>query len=257
MHLDDDTLALLALGDVGPDAAQRSHLATCDRCSRELDDLRRTVSIGRSSRDVELLAPPPRVWESISAELGLGLSSPAAARDGAADPAPDAAADPAPAYAIPAPASLADRRSRSTGFARWWPVAAAALVVGILAGVAGAILWPMPSADVIAEAALDPLPTWDASGTARLEQSGSGSVRDLVVDLDAPSGTDLREVWLIDPATNGLVSLGQLAGASGRFTVPTGIDLTQFSVVDVSDEPADGNPAHSGDSIVRGELRLL
>ncbi|TFV98000.1 anti-sigma factor [Leifsonia flava] len=253
VHLDDDTLALLALGDAEPDAAQRSHLATCDRCSRELDDLRRTVSIGRSSRDVELLAPPPRVWQSISAELGLGLSSQAAARDAA----PEAAAGPAPDAAPPAPASVADRRSRSTGFARWWPVAAAALVVGILAGVAGAILWPTPSADVIAEAALDPLPTWDASGTARLEQSGSGSTRDLVVDLDAPTGTDLREVWLIDPATNGLVSLGQLAGASGRFTVPNGIDLEQFSVVDVSDEPADGNPAHSGDSIVRGELRLL
>ncbi|MEL4319666.1 anti-sigma factor [Leifsonia sp. YIM 134122] len=245
VHLDDGTLALLALGDAEPDAVQRSHLSSCERCSSELDDLRRTVSIARSSRDVELLAPPPRVWESISAELGLGLSSPAVAPDAA----PDAA--------TPAPASVTGRRPRSTGFARWWPVAAAALVVGVLAGVAGAVLWPTPSADVIAEAALDPLPTWNASGTARLEESDSGSTRDLVVDLDAPSGTDLREVWLIDPATNGLVSLGQLAGASGRFTVPNGIDLEQFSVVDVSDEPADGNPAHSGDSIVRGELRLL
>ncbi|KQX05359.1 anti-sigma factor domain-containing protein [Leifsonia sp. Root60] len=247
MHLDDDTLALIALGDADPDGAQRSHLDSCERCSSELDGLRRTVSIGRSSRDVELLTPPQRVWDAISAELGLGHADARAEADTVETP------DAAP----PAPASITERRTRPTGFARWWPVAAAALVVGVLAGVAGAILWPMPSADVIAQAELDPFPSWNASGTARLEQSGSADSRDLVIDLDAPSGTDLREVWLIDPATNGLVSLGQLSGASGRFVVPAGIDLAQFSVVDISDEPADGNPAHSGDSIVRGQLRQL
>ena len=32
------------------------------------------------------------------------------------------------------------------------------------------------------------------------------------------------------------------------------VDLARFSVVDVSAEPLDGDPTHSGDSIVRGAL---
>ncbi|KQO96756.1 hypothetical protein ASF30_16815 [Leifsonia sp. Leaf264] len=264
MHLDDDTLALLALGD-GPldsaldtelDAAQRDHLASCAECSAELADLRRTVSLARSSRDVELLTPPRQVWENISAELGLSAAAPSTSPTSTSASAsnPDVAPS-APAATRRASASVTDRRRPSTRVARWWPYAAAALVVGILAGVAGAVLWPGPSADVIAEAALDPFPTWDASGTAQLEKAGQSGTRDLVVDLDAPTGSALREVWLMDPATNGLVSLGQLSGSSGRFTVPNSIDVEQFSVVDISEEPADGNPAHSGDSIVRGQLR--
>ena len=80
-------------------------------------------------------------------------------------------------------------------------------------------------------------------------------MRSLVVDLDAEvPATDVREVWLIRSDASGLVSLGLLEGASGRFVVPDGIDLDEFTLVDVSAEPVDGDPAHSGDSIVRGEL---
>jgi RNA polymerase sigma-70 factor (ECF subfamily) len=43
-------------------------------------------------------------------------------------------------------------------------------------------------------------------------------------------------------------------GDEGRFTFPVGLDLDDFAVVDVSAEPFDGDPAHSGDSILRGEL---
>ena len=49
-----------------------------------------------------------------------------------------------------------------------------------------------------------------------------------------------------------MVSLGTLADGSGSFTVPEGIDTTQYRTVDISDEPPDGNPAHSGISLVRG-----
>jgi hypothetical protein len=45
-----------------------------------------------------------------------------------------------------------------------------------------------------------------------------------------------------------------LDGAEGRFDLPDGLDLTQFPVVDVSEEHFDGDPAHSGDSVVRGPL---
>ena len=33
-----------------------------------------------------------------------------------------------------------------------------------------------------------------------------------------------------------------------------GVDLDEYSIVDISVEPIDGDPAHSGDSIVRGQL---
>ncbi len=50
------------------------------------------------------------------------------------------------------------------------------------------------------------------------------------------------------------MSLGVVDGASGTFTVPDGLDLSRYDLVDVSAEPYDGNPAHSGDSIIRGKL---
>jgi len=35
------------------------------------------------------------------------------------------------------------------------------------------------------------------------------------------------------------------------------VDLKNYVLVDVSQEPVDGDPNHSGDSIVRGELSFL
>jgi hypothetical protein len=38
------------------------------------------------------------------------------------------------------------------------------------------------------------------------------------------------------------------------YAVPGGIDYRNFPIVDVSVEPPDGDPTHSGDSILRGTL---
>jgi hypothetical protein len=70
-----------------------------------------------------------------------------------------------------------------------------------------------------------------------------------------PDARTDHEVWLMTAGTKRLVSLGVLHGTSGTFTVPTGVDVDRFRLVDVSDEPRDGNPGHSGDSIVCGVLR--
>ena len=64
----------------------------------------------------------------------------------------------------------------------------------------------------------------------------------------------MREVWLLTEAVDGLISLGLLNGTEGEFIVPDSVDLERFSIVDVSQEPLDGDPTHSGDSIVRGPL---
>ena len=45
-----------------------------------------------------------------------------------------------------------------------------------------------------------------------------------------------------------------MTSESGTFALPAGLDLSEYPIVDVSDEPVDGNPAHSSVSIVRGTL---
>jgi hypothetical protein len=145
-------------------------------------------------------------------------------------------------------------------------VAASALLFGLVAGT-GIGIWVQSSrqADagvVLAGADLSPFPDWpDARGSAVVEENPDGT-RQLVVEVDAATsagraGDDLREVWLIRGDGTALVSVGYLDGSEGRFDVPEGIDLTQYSLVDVSAETDDGNPGHSGDSIIRGELHPI
>ena len=112
----------------------------------------------------------------------------------------------------------------------------------------------------------DPLPTeaelceeLDVSrssvGQAEVDDDGDGR-RTLTVTLegDELADGDYREVWLIREDGQALISLGVLDDASGTFRVPDGVDLDEYRLVDISFEPVDGDPAHSGDSIVRGEL---
>lgn len=50
-----------------------------------------------------------------------------------------------------------------------------------------------------------------------------------------------------------MVSLGP-SRPDGRYAVPSGVDAGRFPVVDVSLEPPDGDPTHSGTSVLRGTL---
>ncbi|MDR6907155.1 hypothetical protein J2X63_002863 [Agromyces sp. 3263] len=272
-HIEPDDLATLALDGVRPEGDTRAHLDTCDACRAEYEALARTVELGRTGAPRRgLQAPPSSVWAAIHEELSL---APELAADPlAADAVAEDALAPAPPEPIAAPPTDATRPAEEPPTAtvtplrgrraqRWWPVAAAAAAVGIVAGIAigagvsgGFGTRPTPQT-VVATAALDAFPGWSATGSAKLEEDDDG-VRSIVVDLDAevPS-TDVREVWLIRSDASGLVSLGLLEGATGRFVVPDGIDLDEFTLVDVSAEPVDGDPAHSGDSIVRGELRRI
>ena len=223
LHVDPEDLALVALGEPA-DLTTRDHLDTCPQCAAELASLVAVVRVGRDlGPDDALVAPPAHVWEGISRELGLG--------GGATNVVP--------------------MRRRSPG---WLAAAAAA---GIVVGSVGTgVLLNRPDAEplTLAQAALDPLPGWQASGAAQVVERSDGTV-ELLVTLDGPAADgDFREVWLIDREVTRLVSLGVLEGASGTFTVPAGLDLADFAVVDVSAEPFDGDPTHSGDSIIRGVL---
>lgn len=277
-HLDPDQLTLLALGEPVASDADTEHLTGCAACAAELAELRRTAIIARATvADGQVLeAPPARVWARIAEEIGMTdaaatpsapdsalvgdiAASPAAPAPAPA-PAPAAASAPASASSAsasvpaPAPASGAatpPRRRRAT--VAW--VLAASLV---LISAVGAGAWLVNSSlrpTVVAGAELEPFPAHPgASGTADVEAGRDGS-RTLTVSLAADASDDgYREVWLIRNDAAALISLGVLDGDSGSFVIPEGVDLDEYSIVDISVEPIDGDPAHSGDSIVRGQL---
>lgn len=250
-HIDDEDLALLALGEDVLDDAAHAHLATCPECSAAVRELGRVADVVRSGGGDDLVAPAPRVWDAVRDELGLATSS------GSVEETAPLPADREPSPDLPHTGAsvvpLAARRPRT-----WLPVAAAACLALVL-GVAGGVWWERrevaPAETTVATADLEALPAWTgASGQARVEEGPDGR-RQVVVSVDAPApeGT-YREVWLLAEDVSGLVSLGVLEGQQGRFDVPDGLDLAAFPVVDVSEEHFDGDPAHSGDSVVRGPL---
>ncbi|WP_104133332.1 anti-sigma factor [Cryobacterium sp. M91] len=268
-HIAADDLHLLALAEVDASAAERAHLAACAECPGEYLALWQVVQLGRSVGFDSRLTPPAGVWAGIQAELGLSnavhtpppFTKTADATDAAAPPQAPASPVADPAAAEPtAESSVEPAPVRLLSLRRWVPFAAAAGMIGLIGGIAIGVASTAgpPPEQVVAEGALDALPGWAASGSVRVEQTADGR-RSVVVDLDAPNppGTGLREVWLLKADASGLVSIGFLDGSFGRFTIPASVDLAQYPLVDVSAEPADGDPAHSGDSIVRGELHPL
>ncbi|MER3395133.1 MAG: anti-sigma factor, partial [Microcella pacifica] len=238
-HLDPETAALLALGEQSTIASERAHVEACATCRHEVAELPQTVTVARSTlSEAELHQPTARVWQGIKRELGLS---------------PEVA----PSVPPPPVVSLADVRARRSGRAR----RVVAPLIGVAAAAAlivGAVLtWnaasPRLGEQILASAELEALPQWtDSTGSAELAQTSTGE-RVLRVSLDASAtGDGVREVWLLTEAVDGLISLGLLNGTEGEFVVPDSVDLERFSIVDVSQEPLDGDPTHSGDSIVRG-----
>jgi hypothetical protein len=260
-HCDPDVLALRALGEeAGPPEAD-AHLAECSECRTELESLRHVVRTARSgSPDDVPQAPPAHVWEGIHAELGLTTpAAPDAPAAGAGPAGPvvrDAAAD------QPSADELGAARHRRLRRARTAPLLMAAAAAGAVVGGLG--VWALtdgpgvePAPEVVATTALEPLPSWDVEGTASVEVAADGT-RLLVVEVPGAGTGDpdgYHEVWLLDPDVSQLVSLGVLEGESGTFAIPAGLELDALPVVDVSLEPYDGDPTHSGDSVVRGTLQ--
>ena len=257
-HVDDETLAMLAVSDEVADNDVAEHLASCQLCRDEVAALQRVAAVTRSSADVGLTAPPERVWDRIAAEVAdaerasvdtADTQRPAAGTEPRADTAPHRRR----------PRSRRPRSRRRVLAAVLAGVGVLAVLVGI--GVVTDVVPGLPrggSETVLASAELDALPSWKgSSGTAELERDRDGRTT-LVVDLrgarDEPDAGGLREVWMMRADLKGLVSVGFLDGDRGRFTVPAAMDTAAFPVVDVSAEADDGDPTHSGDSIVRGTL---
>lgn len=236
-HADPDVLALLALGEGAGSAAERAHVEGCAACTAELDLFVAAIAAGsRTDGSDAVPMPHPRVWARVQQELGGSAASPGPAPSRRRAGQPDTAPRP-------------PRRRRALVVA----LAMAALIV--VTGASLAIAQRLRAPAVIASATLDPFAAWpQAAGRATVERDQDGT-RVVRVSVNvAPTTTRSDQVWLMTKDGRALVSLGVLPGESGSFRVPDGIDLDRYDVVDVSAEPHDGNPKHSGDSIVRGPL---
>lgn len=248
-HLSEDELALRALGEPLPPASTE-HLLTCQHCSAEFDAYTNVVNTARSIGPADAPSDPsPEVWARIRDELDLDKG------EVEVSPTPDTVA-----VLHPAGTTSSTRQRR-------WPtsILIAASVAGVLAGgvlaFGGSALVndnpsppiASPSPDVVGTASLVALPDHQGSGKAEIIQTSRGP--ELVVDVDSLTPSDgFYEVWLIDPKTFQMVGLGALNNNAGRFPIPDGLDLSKYRIIDVSIEPYDGNPLHSKNSVVRGEI---
>lgn len=187
---------------------------------------RRILAALQSLDEADLVAPPsppPEVWAGIAGAAGAN---------------------------VPAEPAAGQRRSHRLAIA----LLAAAATVAVVAVSAALVRSPDPTVEersLLTDAGL-PNPS-GLEGRAELIDDGGTLILDLQLDGLPATDAAVYEVWLLASDGSGLQSLGLTTG-SGRFVVPEGIDVATFDVVDVSREPVDGDPGHSGDSLVRGTL---
>ena len=238
-HIDDDRVVDLALGEPAV-PAEVAHLDACSACRAGVSSLEETLALTRSGAGgVVLVEPPARVWEAIQAELRADLAAPAPV------------------------VSLEERRRRPrTGLPVAWMLAAAS-VLGIVLGVSGATLAnrvggePEPSQVTVASASLAPLDSGQAQGVATLVDA-DGALRLDLPAMELDSGDGYLEVWLINRDLTRMISVGVIPGDAAEIVLPVSQQVIDegYVIVDISREPFDDQPAHSGQTLVRGELSI-
>ncbi|MGH1505633.1 MAG: anti-sigma factor [Acidimicrobiales bacterium] len=200
----------------------------------------RSLWDGLGPDDAVRVTPPPGLWDAIAAEVG---TSPA---DNESPAAPERATAPAPVIDLDA------RRGRTRRL-----TAVAAAVVGVGAIGAGQLTAGSGATEVAAAVITsDGLPlSVDGDASAVVLDDDGRYVLELSVPAMPAADDGAWEVWVIDTAVADMHSLGTLDD-DGRLALPAGVDPADFPIVDISFEPADGDPTHSGQSILRGRLEF-
>jgi hypothetical protein len=265
-HYDDETIALLALVEAHAANDNAYHLSTCAQCRDSVDELRAVVSVGRELESSDTtVAPPPMVWSRIVDELALvgGDAQQASDMPQTSPVVGVAPIDSRPSGVPEAQVVSLESKRRQSPMSRLFSLGVAA-AVGLVLGAGG--MWALgrspsqvqPVQPVqLASASLAALDIPDTNGTAVL-QVKSANQRALTVNvsnLPLEAGK-FYEVWLMDPLDKNLVALGVLGvDGHGAYVVPAGLDLTQYTAVDVSLQPFNGSPLHSSVSAVRGIMK--
>ncbi|WBC14392.1 anti-sigma factor [Micromonospora sp. WMMA1998] len=252
-HLDHDRLVFLALGESEAADGEATHLDTCGHCRGELETLQHVAGLGAGTQGLtDLPDPPEHVWQGIVAEIRAAEELPTLA-----DRRPPRGGEQVAVQERPATTARRRRGRRWPGWATTAVTATAAAVIGV-AGTAAVLGTggdePAPQPTVLASAPLAAFGATpkDASGDARV--LGDNQLHLHVANL--PNVPGYYEVWLIDPKTMEMFSVGTLSNGSGDalLPIPPNVDLRTYSVVDISAEQYDNNTRHSGDSLLRGTL---
>jgi hypothetical protein len=216
--LEPDRLVLIALGADASLTHETEHVTDCPTCRAQLEDLQVVAALSAETQEVRDLPPPPeRIWTAVAA----AVEEPAVPR----------------------------RR-----FPRTVVVALAAAIVAAVAtlGVTR-LLDRAPSTSVAARATLDRFGAAPAGahGDARIV---GGSELWLHVS-GMPLQPGFYEVWLLDPDSGRMIAVGTMgADPEATMPLPANVNLRVYRTIDVSAEEYDGNPAHSGRSMLRGSL---
>lgn len=203
--------------------------------------------------------PSPAVWDAIAAELGTDVPVETVPDVPIEDEQPHVGNGEAPDSIVAGTLRSLDehRERRSPGakrFAVLTAVAAAVLLIAVpvwLAVGGGASV--EQQADLMALGQAEGV----ATGMAELTDGG-----ELVLGVDGLEPIDgaTYDLWLLDLEDGEVADLqwiGLVEGDDGVFSVPEDLDLDEFSVVDISIEPDDGDLSHSGNSVLRGMLADL
>lgn len=234
-HSDDDRLL----------DAVRGRLAAHDLGDAELAAADRLGGLARAARNDGLFEAAPSIdaaalARSVLAEVGDSGSDSGRVPGGSADVIP------------------MQRRNSPGLFGRPGLLAAAAAAFAVIAGTAFFLGSREPQVEVVAAADLDLL--GDSRGVVAelIEVDDHFEIRVDTAGLSDPavdSGDGYLEVWMLAPDVSGLISLGPVRD-DGQYRLPDGFDPDEMPVVDISLEHFDGDPTHSGNSLVRGQLDL-
>jgi hypothetical protein len=265
VHCTPEQLALAALGEPLP-ADDARHLDRCTTCRDQVGSLRRGVAalaVPELAAPGPEVAPPPAVWTAIAAATGVQVSprpvrtvGRGAAGSTTQPSVPSSEPLPRP-HRLPRRDRPGNRPGADVPRSRRRLVVAASAAAVLGAGIAlGAVaIAHGPGASQVAATRLQALGGSGASGTAVVVEHADHTL-DLEVTLHGPHpASGYYEAWLADAGLDRMVAVGALHEGTTTLPLPVGLSLGRYSVVDVSVQELDGNPAHSDHSVARGRLR--
>ncbi|MGW5854141.1 MULTISPECIES: hypothetical protein [Micrococcus] len=110
--------------------------------------------------------------------------------------------------------------------------------------------------DLIGTAVMASVTTDGSAARAEMTRAADGEMHLAVHVPQVPAPEDgYLEVWIRDEAATRMISLGTVTRQDSVLTVPEGVDLASYPMLDVSHEHFDGDPSHSTISLWVGEMR--
>ncbi len=159
----------------------------------------------------------------------------------------------------PGPTKIEDRRSRRRHFV---PITAVAATILLVAG--GAVVLQSTRAGDTSEGLeyAGPINGPAGSGQLRVVKTGIGRVVDLDTQaLDILPTGEFYEIWFVatndTPDTPNRISAGTFhpdTDGRSRVTFAAAVDPTKFPTIEITAEPADGNPAPSGPTVMSADV---